>query len=85
MYIRIAATSLAMEEPKKYPAQVITHSDLQWTELQWSDGNEAEEAALGSNNVCSFLGSSSVTLEIEATGAVLYALRALGPQDIGVV
>jgi hypothetical protein len=84
-YIRIAATSLAMEEPKQYPAQVITHSDLQWTELQWSDGNEAEEGAPGSNNVCSFLGSSSVTLEIEATGAVLYALRALGPQDIGVV
>jgi hypothetical protein len=42
-YIRVAATSLAMEEPTEYPAQVnvITHSDLRWTELQWSfDANE---------------------------------------------
>jgi hypothetical protein len=55
-YIRVAATSLAMEEPTEYPAQVITHSDLRWTELQWSfDANETEEVALG-GNICSLLG-----------------------------
>ena len=86
-YIRLAASAVTVEESKEYRSQVITHSDLQWTDLQWSvDLNEAADASEGSD-ICtsSLLGPRSVALKIEATGAVVYALRVLGPHDIGEV
>ena len=74
-YIRVAAAAPMTREPKQYLAQTITRSELRWTELQWSLNPNGWKDEVTNGSSCALVGSWSLTLGIEASGAVVYALR----------